>query len=324
MAISVTTIDARRRPLAPLPLERVGELAAHPETLVWLDVTEPTREELTALKTTLDLPPMAVEDAMEGRQRPKVDHYDGCVVVVAYAATLTGDAGAAIAFHELELLVSHRWVVTVWQSAHGAIRHYHDAIIDAERPPALTTTGLAYAVLDEVVDSYFDVLDHLQDRIEEVDETVWSRPDDADLSDAFALRRDLARFRRIVGPMREVLTLAARREGGVLDDSIDEQLHDLYDHVITVHEEIEMSRELLATALEGHMSVVSNRLNEVVLKVSAWAAIIAVPTVIASIYGMNFRDMPELHWGFGYPFALALMIACAVGLYLTFKRQRWL
>ncbi len=324
MAIAVTTIDARRRPLAPLPLERVAELTAHPETLLWLDVTEPTREELTALRTTLGLPPMAVEDAMEARQRPKVDHYDGCVAVVAYSATLTGDAAAAIAFHELMLLVSRRWVVTVWQSGRGDMRRPRGAILPAERPTALSTTALAYAVLDEVVDSYFDVLEHLQDRIEAVDEAVWSQPDDADLSEAFSLRRDLARFRRIVAPMREVLTVAARREGGVLDDSIDEQLHDLYDHVITVHEETEMSRELLATALEGHMSVVSNRLNEVVLKVSAWAAIIAVPTVIASIYGMNFREMPELHWGFGYPFALALMIACAVGLYLTFKRQRWL
>ncbi len=144
------------------------------------------------------------------------------------------------------------------------------------------------------------------------------------MSEAFALRRDLARFRRVVAPMREVLTLMVRREGGILDDSIDEDLRDLYDHVITVHEEIEMSRELLAAALEGHMSVVSNRLNEVVLRVSAWAAIIAVPTVIASVYGMNFRHMPELHWSFGYPFALVLMVACAVGLYLAFKRQRWL
>lgn len=324
MSIAVTTIDARRRPLAPLPLERVGELAAHPETLVWLDVTEPTPEELAALKTALDLPSMAVEDAVEGRQRPKIDHYDACVVVVAYAATLGDDTGAAIAIHELELLVSRRWVLTVWQSDHGAVRHYRDAVLGGHRSTALTTTALAYAVLDEVVDGYFDVLDHLQERIEEVDEAVWSRTDDADLTRAFALRRDLARLRRVVAPMREVLTLAARREGGVLDDSIDEQLHDLYDHVITVHEGIEMSRELLATALEGHMSVVSNRLNEVVLKVSAWAAIIAVPTVIASVYGMNFRNMPELHWALGYPFAVALMVVCAVGLFLAFKRQRWL
>ena len=321
MAISVTTIDQRRRPLAPLPLERVGELSAHPEVLLWLNVAQPSEDELTALAKALDLPPLAVEDAREGRQRPKVDHYDGCVVVVAYAAALQG---AAISFREMQLFVSRRWVLTVWQDPVDDIDGFHRGVLGPDRPAAATASGLAYGILDEIVDGYFDALEHLQDRIEDVDEAIWSRPDDTDLGDAFALRRDLARFRRVVAPMREVLTLMVRREGGVLDDSVDEQLRDLYDHVITVHEEIEMSRELVSTALEGHMSVVSNRLNEVVLRVSAWAAIIAVPTVIASVYGMNFRDMPELHWGFGYPFALTLMVACAVGLYLVFKRQHWL
>ena len=124
-----------------------------------------------------------------------------------------------------------------------------------------------------------------------------------------------------------------RREGGVLDDTIDDRLHDLYDHVITVHEEIEMSRELLAAALEGHMSVVSNRLNAVVLRVPAWAAIIAVPTVIASVYGMNFRNMPELHWGLRLPLrtrpdgrvrggALPRLQATALALFLRAKMDQ--
>jgi magnesium transporter len=324
MSVAVTTIDARRRPLAPLPLERIGELGAHPEALLWVNVTEPSREELQALETTLALPRLAVEDAVEGRQRPKVDHYDDCVVIATYAATFAENPAAAIAFHELELLVSRRWVITVWQDPSEDVEHVQEAVHGVERAAATTASALTYAILDEVVDSYFRVLDHLQDRIEGVDEAVWSRPDEADLTEAFALRRDLARFRRIVAPMREVLTVMVRREGGILDDTLDEQLRDLYDHVITVHEEIEMSRELLEAALEGHMSVVSNRLNEVVLRVSAWAAIIAVPTVIASVYGMNFRHMPELGWGLGYPFALALMVVCAVGLFLVFKRQRWL
>ena len=324
MTIEITTIDARRRPPAPLPLERVGELAAHPEALVWIDVTEPSREELTALAKALDLPPLAVEDAVEGRQRPKVDRYENCVVLVAYAATLGDGSDGMVSLRELEILVSRRWVLTVWQGPSARIDRFREAVLTDTRPAALTPSGVAYAILDEVVDGYFDVLEHLQDRIEAIDEAVWSRPDDADLSEAFALRRDLTRFRRVVAPMREVLTVTARREGDVIDDVIDEELRDLVDHVVTVHEEIEMSRELLVAALEGHMSVVSNRLNEVVLKVSAWAAIIAVPTVIASIYGMNFRHMPELAWTYGYPFALGLMVGCALALYLAFRHQRWL
>jgi magnesium transporter len=324
MPISVTMIGERCKPLAALPLERVGELAAHPDVLLWVDVTQPSLEELAALETTLALPSLAIEDAREAHQRPKVDHYEGCVVVAAYAAALDAPTAPGISFHELQLFVSPRWVVTIRQDPIPDVETIHRRVCTPGGPAKATATTLAYTVLDEVVDTYFGVLEHLQERIEEVDDAVWSRADDMDLTEAFALRRDLARFRRIVAPMREVLTVMVRREGGVLDDSADEHLRDLYDHSITVYEEIEMSRELLAAALEGHMSVVSNRLNSVVLRVSAWAAIIAVPTVIASIYGMNFRHMPELHWAFGYPFALVLMIACAVGLYLVFKRQRWL
>ena len=324
MPISVTTIGERCKPLAALPLERVGELADHPGVLLWVDVTQPSLDELAALETALALPSLAVEDAREAHQRPKVDHYDGCVVVAAYSATLDAPDAPGISFHELQLFVSRRWVVTIRHDPFPDVETVRHRICAPGGPSQPTTTTLAYTVLDEVVDSYFAVLERLQERIEEVDDTVWSRADDIDLTEAFALRRDLARFRRIVAPMREVLTVMVRREGGVLDDSADEQLRDLYDHVITVHEEIEMSRELLEAAVEGHMSVVSNRLNEVVLRVSAWAAIIAVPTVIASVYGMNFRHMPELGWGLGYPFALALMVVCAVALFLVFKRQRWL
>lgn len=172
----------------------------------------------------------------------------------------------------------------MWQSPQGDIGHYREAVLAGGRPAALSPSGLAYAILDEVVDSDFRVLDHVQDRIEEVDEAVWARPDDADLTEA---SRCAAIWHASDGssPTCERCSPAA---------------------------------------LEGHMSVVSDRLNAVVLWVSAWAAIIAAPTVIASFYGMNLRDMPELRWELGYPFALALMPTCAVGLHLVFKRRRWL
>ena len=168
------------------------------------------------------------------------------------------------------------------------------ALTATEGRPLRNSSALAYAVLDHVVDAYFDVSDEIEARIEAIDERVWDGLTSDDLARAFALRRDLVRFRRVVAPLRELLTIVVRRERGVFDDTMDQHLRDLYDHVVTVHEEIEMSRDLLASALDGHLSVVSNKMNETVLKVSAWAAIIAVPTVIASIYGMNFVDMPEL------------------------------
>ena len=187
-----------------------------------------------------------------------------------------------------------------------------------------SSTALAHAVLDFIVDDYFVATEDIERRIEDLDLQAYTGLDDKGVQRAFALRRDLVRFRRVVGPLREVLNAMVRRDSGVLDDSVDEHLRDLHDHVVTVYEDIEMARDLLAGDFEAHQSAVSNRMNEIVLKVSAWAAIIAVPTVIASIYGMNFRNMPELHWSVGYPGALLLMVAAAVSLYLAFKRQHWL
>jgi len=150
------------------------------------------------------------------------------------------------------------------------------------------------------------------------------RPETGDVSSSFQLRHDLVSFRRVVAPLREVLNTLLRRDETGLGPELDEYFRDLYDHVIKVYEELDVGRELLSAAFEAHLSVVSNRLNNVVLKVSAWAAIIAVPTFIASVYGMNFARMPELHWAFGYPAVVVAMAACAGALYALFRRRGWL
>jgi magnesium transporter len=170
------------------------------------------------------------------------------------------------------------------------------------------------------------VMGHLQDRVEEIEETlVWGdtrTPEN--LAAAYRVRRDVIYFRRVVAPLREVFNALVRRDEVLFDHHLDEYFRDLYDHVIRVYEELDTDRDLLAAALEDHLSVVSNRLNRVVLKVSAWAAIIALPTFIASVYGMNFHRMPELSWGFGYGYALLLMAGTGGLLYALFKKSGWL
>jgi magnesium transporter len=144
------------------------------------------------------------------------------------------------------------------------------------------------------------------------------------LRQTYDTRHDLVRLRRIVAPLRDVLSVFGRREEHIFGGNLDDYFRDLWDHVVTVYDEIDAGRDSLAAALEGHMSVISNRLNEVVLRVSAWAAIIAVPTFIASVYGMNFDNMPELHWVFGYPLIVAVMLAVGGFLYWAFHRRGWL
>jgi magnesium transporter len=183
----------------------------------------------------------------------------------------------------------------------------------------------AYALVDQVVDGYFLAVDDLEDRIESLEEAlVYGGDGGPGLESAFAARRDVIYFRRAVSPLREVLNVLLRRDETIVRPQLDTYVRDLYDHVVRVAEDLDTFHDLISASLEAHLSVVSNRMNEVVLKVSAWAAIIALPTVIASIYGMNFVRMPELRWHLGYPYALSLMAASAIGLFAYFKHRRWL
>jgi magnesium transporter len=324
MALTLTSFAGGAARPGGVPIEQLGELARRPDELVWVDAAAPTPGELDLLERQLGLPPLAVEDAREAHQRPKADLYADCALIVAYAVSTDASDAGRLSFHEIAMFVGRSYFVTVRQAPQADTARLTHWLTETQGRPLRSTTALAHAALDVIVDRYFKVVEEMQSSIEDLDDRVWDGLRQEDLTRAFALRRDLVRFRRMVSPLREMLNALVRREGGVLDDSVDENLRDLHDHVVTVHEEIEMARELLATALEAHLSMSSNRLNRVVLRVSAWAAIIAVPTVIASIYGMNFERMPELHWSFGYPFALTLMIAAALALYAIFKRQDWL
>jgi magnesium transporter len=316
--------DGRAQAASPCTEQELRDLLADGSALLWIDADEPGSDDFAMLHRALALPELAVESAREGRQRPKLDTYDDCALIVAYAALARNHtARPLLTLTEVSIFVGRRFALTVRSGAtpDDALRR---RLTSTEGRPLRSSTALAHAALDSIVDDYFAATEDIEQRIEAIDQQAYGGLDDAALARAFALRRDLVRFRRVVGPLREVLNGMVRREGAVLDDSMDEHLHDLYDHVITVYEDLEMARDLLAGDLEAHLSAVSNRMNSIVLKVSAWAAIIAVPTVIASIYGMNFRNMPELGWSIGYPGALLLMAFAAVALYVAFKRQHWL
>ncbi len=325
MSITITPFrDGEAEESQDVDQAGLRELRADPDVLLWIDVADPVEGELDTLQRELQLPELAVESVHEGRQRPKIDSYDDCALVVAYEAVMGGNGKHRLRLSELSLFVGRRFLVTVRAAApvdQDPLRHRLTA---TEGRRLRSSTALAHAVLDTTVDAYFVALEDIEQRIETIDRKAYGGLGEADIQRAFGLRRDLVRFRRVVAPLRELLNAMVRREGGVLDDTVDEHLRDLYDHVVTVYEDIEMARDLLAGDLEAHLSAVSNRMNSIVLKVSAWAAIIAAPTVIASIYGMNFVDMPELRWRLGYPAALLLMLGVVVGLFFYFRRKSWL
>ncbi len=296
-----------------------------PDTFVWIDLPQPDAGALGRLQKVFDLHPLAIEDATQPRQRPKIDQYKGFFALVAYAAE---PDTSHVDLRQVTAYVSRDYAITVRHDGNDGLADLRDRIDSA--PDQLERFGggfFAYALLDQVVDGYFGAVDALQDRLEQLEERLIygaQATSGGGLEPAFAARRDVILFRRAVAPLREVLNVLLRRDQEVLDMDLDAYVRDLYDHVVRVAEDLDTMHDLVSAALEAHLSVISNNMNEVVLKVSAWAAIIALPTVIASIYGMNFDHMPELHWQLGYPYALALMAGSSLGLYAFFKRRRWL
>jgi magnesium transporter len=240
---------------------------------------------------------------------------------VAYG-TEAAIQGEPTRLHELDLVAGENFLVTFHQVPPidaGAVAKRIRA------HPELAHHGagfLLYVVLDELIDSFVPTMDLIGERVEDLAEGVFAGRQVQ--SDVFALRRDLVTIRRVVGPMGDAMTVLLRRELGLFDQETRHYLQDVNDHLLRIVQAVEAYQDLAAGALEANLTVVSNRVNEVARTLTAYAAIFAVLTLVSGVYGMNFEHMPELHWRFGYPYALGLMLALAAGLWGFFKRKGWL
>jgi magnesium transporter len=308
--------------LTEVPVADLSEVRKEPGTLVWADVVSATPDELADMGREFDIHPVALEDCQPHRkQRPKVEEYPGHVLLVAYAAK-HGSHGR-VELHELDLVAGQNFLV----SFHAG------RPIDAESVarrikahPELASEGagfLLYVILDELVDTFFPALDTIGGRVEDLEEAVFTGSGDVQ-TQIFTLRKDLIALRRVAGPMRDSMVLLLRRDLGLFSREAQRYLQDIYDHLIRVVESVEDYQDLAAGALEANLTVASNRVNTVARNLAGYAAIFAVITMISGIYGMNFDHMPELHWRFGYAWALGLMAFGAGGLWLYFKRKDWL
>jgi magnesium transporter len=290
---------------------------------VWLDVTDPGAEELQGLQQTFGLHELSVEDSLMWGQRSKVEFYADYVFVVLHGLAL--DAQDRLVDSEIHLFASSSgYVITVRRRP---VFDVDPVARRMARDRELATEGigfLLYLILDEIVDGYLSVVDRFEDLSDDVEDRVFREEDDDDVQEAiFRLKREVVRFRRIAMPVREVVDLL-NESGGVVTPTLRPYYRDVLDHVIRATELIDNIRDLLTAALESLLARVSNRLNEVMKQLTAWAGIILVPTLIAGVYGMNFEHMPELSWTLGYPLALGTMLAAAGILYVMFRRRGWL
>jgi magnesium transporter len=300
---------------------RVSDHLEEPDSLVWLDLEDPTDEELAMLQEEFGLHPLAVEDARHRGQRPKVEVYEKYFFLVMHAVQLKE---GELSDQEVHAFVGTNYLVTLRYAPAFDLK---PVLQRWEKQQELTKEGggfLLYAFLDEIVDGYFDVVERLEDVSEGIEEQVFSEKVSSDIQEQiFLLKKRVIEFRRLVMPLREVLDLI-QEEPRVVTSALSAYYRDVADHVIRTLDFIENVRDLLTTALQAHASQVGNRLNVVMKQLTSWAGIILVPTLIAGIYGMNFRHMPELNWLLGYPFALGLMAISGFTLYVAFKRRGWL
>jgi magnesium transporter len=301
-------------------LGELGSLVVDPDALIWVSATAPGDDDVLRLAAAFGLHELAVEDLLRRGQRPKLDTYEGQSMLVAYEA-LPGDESAT---SEIHLFVGRGWLLSVHWSPTPALDAARERFRAFATEQTDTPGELLHTLLDAAVDSYFPVLDAISERIDALEDLVLEGEAEREaLREILALKRKLLELRRVLAPMREVANALLRHDLPIVRESALPYYQDLYDHLVRVLDQVDLYRDLLATVLDARQSVVGNSLNAIMKRLTALTVILMVPTLIAGIYGMNFRAMPEINWSAGYPFALALMAASAALAIVFFRRRNW-
>lgn len=306
-----------------LPLERISNVLEMNGALVWVDVIAPTADDLRLIEEEFGFHHLAIEDASLVHERPKVDQYDTFLLIIFYA--MTHDASeSGIDLQQVSIFAGSNFVVTLhraelpvldavgdrWQLTHARISNHAAGL-------------LVYSILDAVVDAYLPVIDHVSDRIDLIEEAIFGRFAPATQQEIFHLKRDLLQMRKVLTPERDVMNVLMRRDTPVYSDETLRYFQDIYDHLLRVLDSVDTYRDLLSSALDSYLSVLSNRMNRVMKTLTASSIILMSMTLVASVYGMNFVHMPELQWQLGYPMALGIMVAIMISLGALFKRIDW-
>ena len=316
--------DGRRRDGA-LDLEHAYQAAQSGPagSFVWIGMHEPTADELEAVAREFYLHELAVEDAVKAHQRPKIEEYEHTWFIVLKTAYYHENT-ETVEMGEINLFVGDGFLVSV---RHGTPSPLDDVRRQIENRPDLLRCGpgaVMHAIADRVVDDYEPVLAGIEDDIEEVESEVFSPERTNPTERVYKLKREVLSMQRATGPLIEPLQRLARGQVPHVHEEIREYFRDVYDHVARANDAVERMREMLNGVLDANTAQISVRQNEDMRKISAWVAIIAVPTAVAGIYGMNFEHMPELRWELGYPGVLLVMATICFGLYRYFKRVGWL
>ena len=322
MIVDSAVYEHGRRRAEQVPLEDTYEQCREDGVFAWIGLHEPNEEEFDSVRREFDLHELAVEDAIEAHQRPKLELYGDSLFLVLKTARWVG-AEETIEFGEILLFVGKDFIVSV---RHGETA-LHEVRLEIEQRPDLLAHGPSaalYAIVDRVVDDYEAVLEELDTAIGETETDVFSPARSNPAARIYQLKRAVLDLHAAIVPLVPATERLAAGELPLIDPDLSPYFRDVNDHVLRAAVQLQAFRELLTSVLTANLTQVSVQQNDDVRKISAWVAIIAVPTAIAGIYGMNFEHMPELGWRFGYPLVLVVIALACLLLYWRFRRVGWL
>jgi magnesium transporter len=312
--------------LANISVEDISEYLRRPDCFVWVALYQPAPEDLDKMAEEFDLHPLAIEDAHKGHQRPKIEEYeDSLFVVVQTIEPAPEGSGDALLVGEIDVFAGKNYILSV---RHRTQKGFVDVRARCEREPELLRIGsgfVLYAIMDAIVDRYFPVLDDLESSLEDAESRLFDGSSTKSrIEELYALKRRLMTLKHATAPLMEAV---GKLYGGRVPQLVvgaQEYFRDVYDHLSRINAAIENIREMVATAITVNIAMISLSESEVTKRLAAWGALITVPTLIAGVYGMNFRHMPELEWAMGYPYALLVMLVIDVVLFWRFRRAQWL
>jgi magnesium transporter len=308
---------------AEIPASEIHNYACRPDCFIWVAMRDRDIALLEEMRVQFELHPLAVEDAQQGHQRPKIEEYGDVIFAVLHMV----EPGAPdLRVGEVDIFAGPNYILSVRS---GVEKGFEDVRTRCEREPQLLRHGscyVLYALMDAVVDRYIPILDQLEDQLEEIEKRIFIPDGDArsNIQALYELKQRLLTLKHAVAPLLEGISnlMGARMPARVA--GLREYFRDIYDHLARLNQIIESNRDTVTAATSVNLSMIAMQENETMKRLTAYAALVAIPTLIAGIYGMNFQDMPELHWKYGYPVCVGVMAALDVYLFYLLRKSKWL
>jgi magnesium transporter len=322
----ITTIcldSSTKKFVKDFPAADLSDYCLSKQNVVWADVSDPTSEDFDELAEEFHFHPLSIEDCRNAHQRPKIEEYPGYYFLVLYEAQLTGPDDD-LELRELNIFLGPNYLVTVHsrpiRAVETAKRLWGEWTDRAEHGAGL----LAYLLIDAIVDDYMPLIDVLSDRMDDLEDGIFGDFQPDSIQDIFRIKKQLLYLRRSITPLRDVFNTMLRREQPIFPRETFVYFQDVFDHIIRVADTIDTLRDMLSSTMDAYLSVSGNRMNQIMKRLTSISTVLMSVTLIAGIYGMNFDFMPELHWRFGYVFALGSMVVVGLAIYFYLRKVRWL